>query len=99
MHVPHDVNHDFNVCTATRQCSPETDRPRRPALWQSVWVAAIRARNCLPRATLVAIIPGESSMLRIRTLCLGAAASVAVGVWTTPLSLAQSPAANPFAAP
>ena len=40
-------------------------------------------------------------MLRIRTLCLGAAASVAVGVWATPLSLAQSPAqaANPFAKP
>jgi peptidyl-dipeptidase Dcp len=40
-------------------------------------------------------------MLRIRTLCLGAAASVAVGVWATPLSLAQAPApaANPFDAP
>jgi peptidyl-dipeptidase Dcp len=39
------------------------------------------------------------SMSRIRTLCLGAAASVALGICAAPLSLAQPPAANPFAEP
>jgi len=37
-------------------------------------------------------------MLRIRTLCLGAAASVALGVTAAPLSLAQAPA-GPFDQP
>jgi peptidyl-dipeptidase Dcp len=50
-------------------------------------------------ATFVAAHPKGMSMSRIRTLCLGAAASVALGICAAPLSLAQSPAANPFAEP
>ncbi|HEY5047004.1 MAG TPA: peptidyl-dipeptidase Dcp [Rhizomicrobium sp.] len=38
-------------------------------------------------------------MLRLRTLCLGAAASMALGVWAAPVSFAEAPAASPFAEP